>query len=82
MSYPQLSQVTTVSALTTDSGIVVLLVDSEGGEETTLLPLTSIFHCPFIEECSNSKNERWAGYAYGAVKSSCRGINHGKFPMC
>ncbi len=33
-------------------------MDSGGGEETTLLPLTSIFHCPFIKECSNSKNRK------------------------
>ncbi len=26
------------------------------GEDTTLLPLTSIFHCPFIEESANSQN--------------------------
>jgi hypothetical protein len=56
MSDPQQLQGTTVSALTTDSGIVDLSVDSGGGEETTLLPLMSIFHCPFIKECSNSKN--------------------------
>ena len=56
MSNPQLLQGTTVSALTTDSGIVDLLVDSGGGEETTLLPLMSIFHCPFIEESTNSQN--------------------------
>jgi hypothetical protein len=56
MSDPQLSQETTISALTTDSGIVDLLVDSGGGEETTILPLTSIFHCLFIEECANSEN--------------------------
>jgi hypothetical protein len=46
---PQQSQGTTVSALTTDSGIDNSPVDCEGGEETTLLPLMSIFHYPFIE---------------------------------
>ena len=56
MSDPQLSQGTTVSALTTDSGIENLSADSGGGEETTLLPFTSIFHCPFIQESTNSKN--------------------------
>ena len=67
MSDPQLLQGTTVSALTTDSGIVNLLADCEGGEETTLLPLTSIFHCPFIEESTNSQNGKmgwlckWSG---------------------
>jgi hypothetical protein len=55
---PQLLQVRTVSALTTDSDIVDLLVDSGGGEETTLLPLTSIFHCLFIEVCANSQNRK------------------------
>jgi hypothetical protein len=58
MSDPQQLQGTTVSALTTDSGIVDLSVDSGGGEETTFLPLTRIFHCPFIKECSNSKNRK------------------------
>ncbi len=53
---PQQLQGTTVSALTIDSGIDNLLVECEGGEEITLLPLTSIFHCTYIEECSNSKN--------------------------
>jgi hypothetical protein len=53
---PQQLQGKTISALTTDSGIANLLVDFKGGEETTLLPLTSIFHCPFIKECSNSEN--------------------------
>jgi hypothetical protein len=50
------SQGTAVSTLTTDSGLVDLLVDSGGGEDATLLPLTSIVHCPFIEESANSQN--------------------------
>ncbi len=45
-----------MSALTTDSGIDILSVDFEGGEETTLPPLMSIFHCSYIEECSTGKN--------------------------
>ena len=49
-------QGTTDSALTADSSLVGLSVSSEGGEDTTLLPLTSIFHCPFIEENANSQN--------------------------
>jgi hypothetical protein len=49
-------QGTTVSTLTADSSLVDLLVDSGGGEDTTLLPLTSIFHCPFIKESANSQN--------------------------
>jgi hypothetical protein len=49
-------QGTTVSTLTTDSSLVDLLVVSGGGEDTTLLPLTSIFHCPFIKETTNSQN--------------------------
>ena len=53
---PQQSQGTTVSALTTDSGIDNLLVDVEGGEETILPPLTSIFHCSYIEECITGVN--------------------------
>jgi hypothetical protein len=67
MSDPQLLQGTTVSALTTDSGIVDLSVNSGGGEETTIVSLTSIFLCPFIEKCANSKNRkvgwlcRWCG---------------------
>jgi hypothetical protein len=51
MSNPaQQLQGTTVSALTTDSGIGNLLVDFEGGEETTLPPLMSIFHCFYIDK--------------------------------
>ena len=83
MSDPQLLQGTSVSALTTYSGIVDLLVDNGGGEETTLLPLTSIFHCPFSKECSNSKNGKmgwlctWCG-----KKFSPRHQSRGQFSMC
>jgi hypothetical protein len=52
-------QGTTVSALlTADSSLVDLLVVSGVGEDTTLLPLTSIFHCPFIKESANSQNRK------------------------
>ncbi len=71
MSDPQLSQEPTVSALTTDSGIVDLSVDSGRGEETTLLPLMSIFIVPLSKNVPTVRTERWAGYASGAVKSSC-----------
>ena len=53
---PEQSQGTTVSGLTADSGIGNLLVDVEGGEETILPPLTSIFHCSYIEECITGEN--------------------------
>jgi hypothetical protein len=82
MSNPPQLQGTTVSALTTDSGIENLSVDSGGGEETTLLPLTSIFHCPFIEECFNSKNEKMGWLCKWCRKKSRQGINHGQFAMC
>jgi hypothetical protein len=49
-------QGTTVSTLNADSSLVDLLVVSGGGEDSALLPLTSIFHCLFIEECANSQN--------------------------
>ena len=50
-------QETLVSALlTTDSSFVDLLVDSGGGEDIELLPLTRIFHCSFIKESANSQN--------------------------
>ncbi len=52
------SQGTTVSTLTADSSLVDLLVVSGVGEDTTLLPLTSILHCPFIEESANSQNKK------------------------
>ncbi len=47
------SQGTTVSTLTADSSLGDLPVVSGVGEDTTLLPLTSTFHCPFIEESAN-----------------------------
>jgi hypothetical protein len=49
-------QGTTVSTLIADSSLVDLPVVSGVGEDTTLLPLTSIFHCPFIEESANSQS--------------------------
>ena len=55
---PSQSQEMTVSALTTDSIFVDLSVDSGRGEGAELLSLTSIFHCPFIEEGANSQNEK------------------------
>jgi hypothetical protein len=76
------SQGTTVSTLTADSSLVDLLVVSGVGEDTTLLPLTSIFHCPSLKKVPTSKPERRAVYASGVVKCSCRGIIHGKFVMC
>jgi hypothetical protein len=75
-------QGTTVSTLTTDSSLVDLLVDSGGGEGTTLLPLTSIFIVPLSKKVPTARTERRAGYASGVVKCSCRGINHGQFVMC
>ena len=51
-------QETTVSALTADSSFADLLVDSGGEEDTQLLLLTSIFHCPFIKESANTQNEK------------------------
>ena len=81
MSIPQLSQGTTVSALTTDSGILDLSVDSGGGEKTTLLPMTRILHCPFIEESTNSQNgkmgwlSKWCGKKFSPRHQS-RAIHH------
>jgi hypothetical protein len=49
-------QGTTVSTLNADSNLVDLLVVSGVGEATTLLPLTSFFHCPFIKKSTNSQN--------------------------
>ena len=53
---PLQSQETTVSALTPDSILVDLTVDSGRGEDAELLSLTSIFRCPFIKESANSLN--------------------------
>jgi hypothetical protein len=81
MSDPQLLQGTTVSALTTDSDTVYFLVDSGGGEETTLLPVKSIFHCPFIEESTNSQNGKmswlckWCGKKFSPRHQS-QAIHH------
>ncbi len=50
-----LLQGTTVSTLTADSSFVDLLVGSGGGDETQLLPLTIIFHCPFIKGSANDQ---------------------------
>ena len=64
------SQETTVSALTPDSILVDLSVDSGGGEDAELLSLMSIFHCPFIDECANRKNGKvswlcmWCGKTF------------------
>jgi hypothetical protein len=55
---PLQSQETTVSALTTDSIFVDLLLDSGQGEDAELLSLTSIFHFTFIKESANSQNEK------------------------
>jgi len=63
-------QGTTVSTLTADSSLVDLLVVSGVGEDTTLLPLTSIFHCPFIKESANIKTKKkgwlckWCGKTF------------------
>jgi hypothetical protein len=57
-------QETLVSALlTTDSSFVDLLVDSGGGEDTQLLPLTGIFHCSFIKECGKTFSPRYQSRA-------------------
>jgi hypothetical protein len=75
------SQGTTVSTLTADSSLVDLLVDSGGGEDTTLLPLTSIFHCLFIEESANSQNGKkgwlckWCGKMF-LLRHQSRTISH------
>jgi hypothetical protein len=76
------SQGTTVSTLTAHYSLVDLPVVSGVGEDTTLLPLTSIFHCPSSKKVPTSKPERRAGYASGVVKHSCQGIIHGQFIMC
>ncbi len=64
------SQGTTVSTLTADSSLVELPVVSGVGEDTTLLPLMSIFHCPFIEESASTKTGKkgwlckWCGKTF------------------
>jgi hypothetical protein len=75
------SQGTTVSTLTADSSLVDLSVDGGGGEDKTLLPLTSIFHCPFIEESANSQNEKkgWLCKWFGKMflpRHQSRAIRH------
>jgi hypothetical protein len=65
------SQGTTVSTLTADSSHVDLLVVSGGGEDTTLLPLTSFFIVPSSKKVPTARTERRAGYASGVVKCSC-----------
>jgi hypothetical protein len=87
-------QGTTVSTLTADSSLVDLSVDSRGGEDTTLLPLTSIFHCPFIEESANSQNRKegwlckWCGKRMFSLRHQSRVICHvlkiklGDFAIC
>ena len=61
------SQETTVSALTTDTNFVDLSVDSGGGEDSELPPLTRIFHCPFIEESANSQNGKVSWFMFMQV---------------
>ncbi len=63
-------QGTTVSTLTADHSLVDLPVVSGVGEDATLLPLMSIFHCPFIEESANIKTGKkgwlckWCGKTF------------------
>jgi hypothetical protein len=63
-------QGTTVSTLTAKSSLVDLPVVSGVGEDTTLLPLASIFHCPFIEENSSIETRKngwlckWCGKTF------------------
>jgi hypothetical protein len=73
---------TTVSALTTDSSCVDLLVGSGGEEDTQLLPLTSIFHCPSSKRVPTPRMEKCPGHASGVVIRSPQGINHVRFGMC
>jgi hypothetical protein len=74
-------QGTTVSTLTADSSLVDLLVVSGVGEDTTLLPLTSIFHCSFIEESAYRQNGKkgwlckWCGKMFLSRHHS-RAIRH------
>jgi hypothetical protein len=75
------SQGTSVSTFTADSSLVDLPVVSRVGEDTTLLPLTSIFHCPFIEESANSQNGKkgwlckWCGKMF-SLRHHLRAICH------
>ena len=55
---PSQSQEMTVSALTTDSILVDLSVDSGQREDAELLSLTSIFHCPYRRKCQQPE---WKG---------------------
>jgi len=71
-----------VSALTADSIFVDLSVDSGGGEDAELLSLTSIFHCPFIQESANSQNGKVSWLCKWCGKRSRQGINHGRSGMC
>ena len=64
-------QETTVSTLTSDSSFVDSLVDIGGGEDTQLLPLTSMFHCPFIEASANQNGKmswlcKWCGKMFSS----------------
>ena len=75
-------QETTVSALTTDSIFVDLTVDSGRREDAELLSLTSIFHCPFIEESANSQNGKvswlvckWCGKRF-TTRHQSRALKH------
>jgi hypothetical protein len=75
------SQGTTVSTLNVESSLVDLPVVSGVGEDTTLLPLMSIFHCPFIEENANIKTGKkgwickWCGKMFSPRHHS-RAIRH------
>jgi hypothetical protein len=65
-----LLQETTVSTLTADTSFVDLLVDSGKGEDTELLPLTSIFIVPSLKRVPTARRERCPGYASNVVKRS------------
>jgi hypothetical protein len=74
-------QGTTVSTLTADYSLVDLPVVNGVGEDTTLLPLTSIFNCPFIKESANSQNGKkgwlckWCGKIF-LPRHYSRAIRH------
>ena len=78
---PLQSQEMTVSALTTDSILVDLSVDSGQGEDAELLSLTSIFHCHFIKENANSQNGKvswwckWCGKKF-TPRHQSRALKH------